>query len=174
MNHGSTAFEPVAILREGRPDRALPMTQETKGAHMDHERSSQLEDFKPPVKLKLSTLWAAVMFCYVYGDFFGLFVPGRLAQMNQGIIAPLGAATPGVMVGVSAMMAVPSLMVFLTLVLKTSISRWTNFAMGLAYTVIMILTLPGAPLFYLFLAAIEIALTLLIAWYALRWPRAHP
>ena len=138
---------------------------------MDDKRFGPLEDFNPPVKLKLSALWAAVMFCYVYGDFFGLFMPGRLAQMNQGIISPLGPATPAVMVGVSAMMAVPSLMLFLTLVLRASVSRWANIVTGLAYTLIMILTLPGAPLFYMFLAAIEIPLTLLIAWYALRWPR---
>ena len=138
---------------------------------MADERTQRLEDFRPPVKLKLSALWAAVMFCYVYGDFFGLFVPGRLAKMNQGIIAPLGEATPAVMVGVSAMMAVPSLMVFLTLVLPPVASRWANKVLGAVYTLIMILTLPGAPLFYHFLAAIEMTLTLLIVWLAWRWPR---
>lgn len=140
---------------------------------MADERSPTFEDGKIPVRLKLSALWAAVTFCYLYGDFFGLFVPGRLAQMNQGIISPLGPATPAVLLGVSAMMAVPSLMVFLTLVLPAATSRWANMLLGAAFTLIMIATMPGAPLFYLFLAVVEITLTLLIVWYAWRWPRVN-
>ena len=136
-----------------------------------HMAAGPLEDFRPPVKLKLSALWAAVMFCYVYADFFGLFQPGRLGRMNQGIIAPLGPATPEVLLGVSVMMVVPSLMVFLALVLKPRIDRWANIILGSAYTIILILTAPGAPLFYLFFVIVEVALTLLIAWYAWRWPR---
>ena len=40
----------------------------------------------------------------------------------------------------------------------------------------MVLTLPGAPLFYQMLGGIEIVLTLAIAVIALRWPqeKAHP
>lgn len=138
---------------------------------MTNETAPPLEDFRIPVKLKLSALWAAVMFCYIYGDFFGLFVPGRLAEMNEGIIGPLGPATPYVLLGVSAMMALPSLMVFLTLIMRPVVSRWVNIVLGAAFTLIMMLTMPGAPLFYLFLGVIEIALTLLIVWYALRWPK---
>jgi hypothetical protein len=37
-----------------------------------------LDDLKVHVRLKLSSLWAALMFCYLYGDYFGLYVPGKL------------------------------------------------------------------------------------------------
>jgi len=30
-----------------------------------------LDDIKIHVKVKLSALWAAVMFCYIYGDILG-------------------------------------------------------------------------------------------------------
>jgi hypothetical protein len=36
----------------------------------------KLADAPVPVRLKLSALWASVMFCYVYGDYFDLFRPG--------------------------------------------------------------------------------------------------
>ena len=36
-------------------------------------RASVLEDAKVPVKLKLSALWAALMFLYAYGDIFAFF-----------------------------------------------------------------------------------------------------
>jgi hypothetical protein len=49
-----------------------------------------LEDPKVNVKTKLSALWASVMFCYVYGDYFGLYGNGKLAEMMEGKIGPLG------------------------------------------------------------------------------------
>ena len=130
-----------------------------------------LEDPKVNVKTKLSALWASVMFCYVYGDYFGLYGNGKLAEMMEGKIGPLGEATQGVLVGVSAMMAVPSVMVFLSLAMPPVLNRWLNLLLGLAYTAIMLMTMRGAPTFYVFMGAIEVLLTLLIVWHAWTWPR---
>ena len=74
-----------------------------------------LEDAKIPVKIKLSALWTSLMLCYVYGDYFGLYRPGKLEHMIDGRMGPLGAVTQNVLVGTSIMMAIPALMVFLTL-----------------------------------------------------------
>jgi hypothetical protein len=38
--------------------------------------STGLDDIKVHVKIKISALWASVMFCYIYGDYFGLYKPG--------------------------------------------------------------------------------------------------
>jgi hypothetical protein len=130
-----------------------------------------LQSFTPHVKLKIAALWASTMFCYVYGDFFGLFRAGVLARMNTGVMGPLGPATPTVLLAVAIMMAIPSVMVFLSLVLPSRLDRWLNVALGLIYTAIMLMTLPGAPLFYTFLGVVEVALTMAIAWYAFTWPR---
>ena len=43
--------------------------------------ASPLVNVTIPVRAKLSALWAALMFCYVYGDYFGLYVPGKLSGM---------------------------------------------------------------------------------------------
>ncbi len=130
-----------------------------------------LENRPVPIRIKLSALWAACMFCYVYGDYFGLFQAGRLSEMNAGRIGPLGDASPMVLVGVSLMMAIPSLMVFLSLVLPPVVCRWANIILGLVYTAIMLLTMPGAPPFYLTLGVIEVALTLAVAGCAWFWPK---
>jgi hypothetical protein len=130
-----------------------------------------LDDIRVPTKLKLSALWASTMFCYVYGDYFGLYQPAQLRGMLAGRIEPLGPATQGVLLGVSVMMAIPSLMVFLSIALKAPASRWTNIVVGSAFTVIVLLTMPGTWLFYLFLSSVEVVLTLLIVWEAWRWPR---
>ena len=42
-----------------------------------------LEDIKVIVKLKLSALWASLMFCYIYGDYFGLYKPGTLQGISR-------------------------------------------------------------------------------------------
>ncbi len=130
----------------------------------------KLQDYEAPLTVKLAALWASLMFCYIYADFFGLFVPGRLGDMNQGIINPLGPATPGVMLGVSIMLAVPALMIFAVLVMRPAVNRWANIVLGLVYAVIIALTMIGAPLFYLFFGAVEIGLSLLIIGHAWRWP----
>ncbi len=130
-----------------------------------------LEDIRVPVKLKLSGLWASLMFCYIYGDYFGLYRPGTLRSMLQGQMGPLGPVTQGVLLGTAVLMVVPSLMVFLTLMFRPALSRVANIALGLAYAAVMLLSMPGAWAFYLFLGCIEVALSLLIVWYAWKWPR---
>ena len=136
-----------------------------------NRRSLELEDIKVPVKLKLSALWASLMFCYIYGDYFGLYQPGTLKSMLQGQMGPLGPTTQGVLLGTAILMAVPSAMVFLSLALTPRVNRWANVALGLAYCAIIVISMPGAWAFYMFLGVIEAVLSLLITWYAWRWPR---
>jgi len=130
-----------------------------------------LEDAKIPTKIKLSALWTSVMFCYVYGDYFELYVPGKLQQMLSGKMA-IGTVSQGMLVGTSILMAVPSLMIFLSLACPPMISRWLNVVAGLFYAIIMLLILTGGGwTFYLFLAVVEVILTALIVFHAWRWPR---
>jgi hypothetical protein len=131
-----------------------------------------LDDPKVNVKILISALWASVMFCYVYGDYFGLYAPGKIGEMSAGKIGPLGPATQGVLVGVAAMMAMPAVMVFLSLVLKPIVNRGLNIVLGAAYTAIMLMTMRGAWTFYVFLGVIEVVLTALIVWHAWKWPRS--
>ncbi len=132
-----------------------------------------LRDTKIDVKLKLSALWASVMFCYIYADYFGLFTPGQLASMNRGEIAPLGHATGGVMLFVSAMMAVPSVMIFLSAALPARANRPLNMLVGLIYTLIISITMWSGAAFFIFYGAIEITLTVLVISLSWRWPRTE-
>ncbi len=129
-----------------------------------------LRDSKIDIKLKLSALWASVMFCYIYADYFGLFAPGKLARMNRGEIAPLGNSTDGVMLFVSTMMAVPSVMIFLSVALPARANRPINMLVGLIYTIIIAITMWGAAAFVIYYGAIEITLTGLVVYLAWRWP----
>jgi Family of unknown function (DUF6326) len=131
-----------------------------------------LDDFKVHTKVRLAALWASVMSCYIYADYFGLFSPGQLATMNRGIIPPLGPSTDGVMVFVSAMRAVPSLMIFLSVALPAQPNRIVNMLFGALYTVIISLTM-WTDAHFIFYGVIEITLTLLAIYYAWTWPRTE-
>ena len=130
-----------------------------------------LEDSKINVKIKLSALWASVMFCYIYADYFGLFVPGVMQSMLNGQMRPLGATTQGVLLGTSLMLAIPSVMIFLSVALPPVLSRWLNIIVGAVYTAIILITMWGW-VFSIFYGVIEISLTALVVWYAWKWPKA--
>jgi uncharacterized protein DUF6326 len=133
-------------------------------------KAGTFEDMHINVKFKLSALWVSVMLCYIYGDYFGLYKPGTLQSMLDGQMGPLGHVTQTVLVGTSILMAIPALMVFLSLALKANLNRLLNMIFGMVYTIIILITMPGAWTFYIVLGVIEAFLTLLIFWNALKWP----
>lgn len=132
-----------------------------------------LENLRTPVKQKLAALWTSLMFLYVYGDYFNMYSPGKLAKMAAGDVGPVNASDEAAMLAISIMMVVPALMISLSLLLPAGLSKWLNVLFGLVYAAILGMTLPGAPLFYLGYGAVEIPLSLLIVWTALSWPRMN-
>jgi len=141
---------------------------------MSRSTKKTLEGFRAPTEVKLALLWVSLMFLYIYNDYFSLYTPGTIAAMTAGRLGPLGQASAGLLAGVSIMLANPSLMIFLSVSLPPLIARWLNVVFGLGYTAIELLTLPHAALFYRIVVVLEIALTVFIVWYALRWPRTEP
>ncbi len=129
-----------------------------------------LSDPKLPVKLKLSALWTSVMFCYIYADYFELFKPGRL----EGIIAgngPIGPTTQGGLVVASLVLAIPSVMIFLSIALQATVNRLVNISFGSIYTIIIIFTASRNWAFMKMYGVVEVVLTGLVVWYALKWPK---
>lgn len=139
---------------------------------LEERMPAALEDVRIPVRLKLSALWCSVMFCYIYGDYFELYQPGKLQQMLAGRTA-LGAVTQASLLGMSVLLVVPAVMICLSLVLPARVGRWVNVGLGAAYSVIMVLAIVGAWRYYIFLGVVEIVLTLAISVYAWRWPRTE-
>ena len=130
-----------------------------------------MDDIKVHVRFKLAALWTSVMFCYAYGDIFWLYQPGKLQEMLAGRMPPFGPVTQGALVAVSVSMAVPALMIFLSLTLRASLSRWLNIIVGVLYSLFVLLTMRGAWAFYLFLGSVDVALTVLIVLHAWNWSK---
>src|SRR5262249_10904797 len=98
---------------------------------------SAVRDVVVEVKFKLSALWIATMFCYVYGDFFSLFVPGRIESVVDGRMG-IGSTTPENLLAGAVVMIVPSLMIVLSIVLRPRWSQWLNIVLGTVYTLMML------------------------------------
>ena len=134
---------------------------------------SQLSDLKIHTKLKLGALWASTMFCYIYCDYFELYIPGKLEGILQGKMGPLGTVTQQVLIGTSVLMAIPSLMVFLSLALPARYNKALNISVGGFFTLLMaLLTYTADWYFYKFFGAVETVLTGLVFWYSWKWPKA--
>jgi hypothetical protein len=130
-----------------------------------------LEDVRIGVRLKISALWTAMLFLYAYGDIFGFFAPGQIEDVMGGQISGVE-ITQLFLFGVSVYIAIPSVMIFLSLVLKPSIDRWTNIVLSVLYIISIVASAIGeTAAYYLFLSLVESALLLLIIWFAWRWPR---
>lgn len=135
------------------------------------------EDIKINIKIKLAALWTALMFCYVYGDFFSLFVPGRIQRLMDGN-SGAGETTPVTLLLYAVLLALPSLMIFLSVTLKARLNRVLNIIAGIFFTLVMILvtatSLGEWMIFYTFLGLVEILLTCIIVWQAIKWPTLKP
>ncbi len=128
-----------------------------------------------PTKLKLAALWTSTMFFYVYGDYFSLYLPNHIQHLMEGK-TPMGATSPVILLSFSLLMAIPSLMISLSVFLKPKINRIANITAGIIFTLIMLLIFVTSVadawlMFYSFYAAVESVLTLVIVRLAWKWER---
>jgi hypothetical protein len=79
--------------------------------------------------------------------------------------------TQAFLVATSVYVAIPSFMVFLSLALPPGVSRWANVAVGAVYALTIVASAIGERWAYsIFLSVVEVALVLLIVWFAWNWP----
>ncbi len=131
-----------------------------------------MEDVKINVKLKLSALWVTVMFLFAYVDILSHMEPGIIEDFITGEVA--GFQITGTwLLGVTIMMTIPALMVFLSLALKPKVNRWVNVIVAILKIIIVIgsLFIGETWAYYTFGSVIEVVLLSLIIWTAWNWPK---
>jgi hypothetical protein len=67
------------------------------------------------------------------GDIVGLYQPGAIDGIRAGRMGPMGPTTPGLLLGVAIFMAVPALMIFLSLTPPPRVNRGLNMLLGTVY-----------------------------------------
>jgi hypothetical protein len=131
-----------------------------------------LDNRRVNIKIKLSALWTSVVFCYLYGDYFELYVPEKVDSLITGVNV---LDSPSKLLIASIILAIPSLMVALSILLNPRVNRFLNVFFGILFTLMMLLigvnSLTPWYSFYAFLAFLESLITILIVWLAWKWPR---
>ncbi|KXS44148.1 MAG: hypothetical protein AWU59_692 [Methanolobus sp. T82-4] len=136
-----------------------------------NETTRILEDVKINMKLKLSALWATVMFLYLYVDFFYFYAPGEIEHIIVGNLGPFPVTQTSLLTAM-LLMTIPALMVFLSVALPAKTNRLKNIIVGILYIVVVIGSAIGESwFFYIFGSVVEFLLLLLIVGFAWKWPK---
>jgi hypothetical protein len=135
------------------------------------KNSKHLQDLKVNVKIKLAALWVTLLLIYIYVDIFGLYKPGVIEDILRGKVWEFE-ISQGWALGALLLMMIPSLMVFLSLILKAGVNRWVNIIVAILYIAVGIGTTIGETwAFYIVGHVVGIVVLLVIVWTASRWPK---
>lgn len=138
---------------------------------MAKKRKPPIKEFHVPTPVKLSVLWASLMSLYIYNDFIALWKPGMLEMIGEGQMGILGEATDPVLIGVAIVVGIPAVMVFLSSILPSKISRLLNLVFGPIFCLMAVSLAIGAAPYFQLISAAEVVALVLITWIAFRWPR---
>ena len=130
-----------------------------------------LEDIKVSLKVKLATLWASLMFLYIYVDYFSLYMPGKIEDIVRERVFKFD-ITQGFLLAALASVTIPALMIFLSVALPAKVNRWANIIIAAVYIPYTLFNLTGTTWMHMVFGAVaEVVLLCLIIRYAWKWPR---
>lgn len=129
-------------------------------------------------RVVLSTLWVFTVLNYIYADIYTLFFnpvlrPEATRRLAEGYAGDIQ-ITQGFVLVTAILMETSIAMVLLSRLLPYRANRWANILSGGLHTLFVGWSLIGETptTFYMMFAAIEIACTLFIIWYAWNWRAA--
>lgn len=130
----------------------------------------------PPihVRAKLAAAWTSFMFLVIYIDYYHLYQPGEIDGIRGGNIFVFDIS--GILMTVFfAVIAVPSLMVLLSMTLPDRVNRATNLVVASLFVPICAFNAAGSSWDFAVYYAVTIGVELMILAFILRsawtWPR---
>jgi hypothetical protein len=138
------------------------------------DTTTVLEAQRIPVQAKLAAAWTSFMFLVIYIDYFHLYQPGEIDIIRGGNIFEFEIS--GTLMSIFfALIAIPSLMVMLSLTLPARVNRATNLIVALLFIPICVFNAAGASWDWAFYYGLTIGVEVLILAFILRsawaWPR---
>ena len=131
---------------------------------------TNLEPFNVNVRIKISALWTSMLFVFAYVDLFSLYRRDFRADLEAGEVSGF-TVNRSFLLGTTVYVVIPSLMVFVALILRPRISRIANIALGIVYAVTIVAGAIGEWSYYILGSAIEVVLLAAIVYYAWTWPK---
>ena len=128
------------------------------------------EDNTIDIRIQLAFMWTSLMFCYIYCDYFELYTPVKISGIIDGTSM---LNDPWKLFAASVLLAIPSLMIYLSISLPLKINRLLNIGFGVFFALFLCLILTSLDFdwykFYMMFAVIEIVLAALTARKAFLW-----
>jgi hypothetical protein len=133
---------------------------------------STLENRRMPVQAKLAAAWTSFMFLYIYVDYFHLYKPGVIDDLRAGVVFEFD-ITPTLLTIFVAVIAIPALMVMLSMTLSARANRLMNLIVAPIYVVVSAFNALGESWMYFY--GLGVVLEVLLLAFILRsawtWPR---
>lgn len=129
-------------------------------------RSTQ-EDLRVPVQAKLAAAWTSFMFLYIYVDYFQLYKPGALDDILGGVVFTFD-ISPTLLTLMLASVAIPALMVMLSMTLPPRVNRATNLVVASLYIPYSVVNAAGESWDWAFFYGLSIGLEVLLLAFILR------
>jgi hypothetical protein len=122
------------------------------------------------VQITISALWVAVMLSSLMGDVLRFYEPGIIKQIIAGEVEGMQQTHRGLLVS-ATFMAIPIVMVVLSMTLNYNANRWANIIFSIfffGFTLIWLLVKPP-PAYKILLGSVGLVCNALIVWYAYMW-----
>jgi hypothetical protein len=168
------------LLRKVR-DLGLPLISGTptlntmeRPLSTDTKSTTALHDPPVPVRAKLAAAWTSLMFLVIYIDYFHLYQPGEIDDIRGGVIFEFDIS--GTLMSIFfAVIAIPALMIVLSMTLPARVNRATNLVVASLYIPAVGMNFLGSLPDYAFYYALTIGVEVLMLAFILRaawtWPR---
>ena len=137
--------------------------------------TTTLEDQRMPVRAKLAAAWTSFMFLYAYVDILNFFKPGVVEDILDGRVFEFDLSQTFSTTALT-LVAIPALMVVLSMLLPARVNRITNLTVAALYVPVTAFNVVGGSwlFFYGLGVVLELILLALIVRYAWTWPRNAP
>ena len=133
-----------------------------------------LEELRMPVQAKLAAAWTSFMFLYIYVDYLALYKPGFVDDLRAGAVHEFELG-PTFVASALTLIAIPSVMILLSMTLPTRVNRIVNLAVATVYVPVSLFNAAGESWSYSYFYGFSIGLEVLLLAFILRsawtWPR---
>lgn len=128
-------------------------------------------DIKVNPRIIIAGLWISTFFIFAYVDIFSLMRADFLEQILAGQVAVFTVGQ-SFLFFTTLYVVIPSVMIFLSLVLPPKANRWANVIVGSVYILTIVAGCIGETwIYYLFGSAIEVLLLSALVWHAWKLPQ---
>ncbi len=128
---------------------------------------STLEDQRMPVQAKLAAAWTSFMFLVIYIDYLALYKPGVIDDILAGTVHEFDTGPTFVALSLT-LIAIPSLMIVLSVILPARVNRPINLAVATLYIPVSAFNATGESWTYSYFYGSSIGLEVLLLAFILR------